>query len=89
MPIKKSAFKELRKGKRRHFVNLARESELKTLIKTFGKLAQEKKLDEAKAHFKNLVSKIDRAAAKGLLHKNNAARKKARLAKVLAALVKA
>jgi len=89
LPIKKSAFKELRKGKKRHFVNLARASELKTLMKRFGALAREKKLNEARAHFKILVSKIDKAAAKGLLHKNNAARKKARLAKALAALAKA
>ena len=89
MPKKKSAYKELRKGKKRHLVNITRISELKSLVKKFDRLIQEKKSDEAKAHFKKLISKIDKAASKGAMHKNNASRKKMRLAHKLAALAKA
>ncbi len=89
MPKKKSAYKELRKAKKRHFVNIMRVSELKTLMKKFDALLREKKRDEAKALFTMLISKIDKARAKGLVHKNNASRKKARLADRLNALTKA
>ena len=88
MPIKKSAYKELRKAKKRHAVNMARVSKLKTLTKKFEKLLADKKIEEAKAFFRTLVSSIDKAAANGILHKNNASRKKMRLAKRLMLLSK-
>ena len=89
MPIKRSAYKELRKAKRRHAANLEQNSKLKTLTKRFEKLLEDKKIDEAKAYFKMLVSNIDKAATKGILHKNNASRRKMRLAKRLRLLSKA
>ena len=64
-------------------------SELKSLVRGFENLLQAKKADEAKAHLRDLFSRIDNRASKGVLHKNAAARKKARLAKRLSALSKA
>ncbi len=89
MPIKRSAYKELRKAKRRHAANLEKNSKLKTSIKKFEKLLEDKKTDEAKAYFNTIVSIIDKASAKGILHKNNASRRKMRLAKRLRLLSKA
>jgi small subunit ribosomal protein S20 len=83
LPIKRSAYKELRKAKKRHAVNMARASELKTLTKRFLKSVQEKNLEEAGTNFRQLISKIDKAAVKGFIHKNNASRRKMRLAKML------
>ncbi len=78
MPKQKSAFKELRKIKKRRFVNLAKSSSLKTLTKKFETLLAEKKTDEARKLLKELFSTIDNQACKGFMHKNAASRKKAR-----------
>ena len=83
MPIKKAAYKELRKAKKRHFANIATRSELKTLTKTFESLLLNKKTDEAKKALSELVSKIDRAASKGVIKKNSVSRKISRLMKKL------
>ena len=83
MPIKRAAYKELRKAKKRHFANIATRSELKTLTKTFESLLSNKKTDEAKKALSELVSKIDRAASKGVIKKNSASRKIFRLMKKL------
>jgi small subunit ribosomal protein S20 len=79
MPIKKSAFKELRKAKKRHLRNMRVISELKTLNKKLLSLIDEKKVEQAKELLKHLISKLDKAAAKNIIHKNKASRKKSRL----------
>ena len=89
MPIKRSAYKELRKSKLRHYKNISTASELKTLSKKFLKLVETKKTDEAKKALNALVSKIDRAASKGILKRNTASRKIARFMKKLSASAKA
>lgn len=89
MPHKRSAYKELRKAKKRHARNIAVKSELKTSIKKFEKLVADKKLDEARKYLPTLVSTLDKAVLKGMLHKNASARKASRLTKRLAALSKA
>lgn len=89
MPHKRSAFKELRKSKKRHVRNISIKSELKTSIKKFEGLLTDKKIDEAKTYLKKLVSDIDKAVSKGMLHKNSASRKNSRLTKRLASLSKA
>ena len=83
MPIKRSSYKDLRKSRTRHFKNLSTRSELKTLVKKFEKLVADKKVDEAKKAVGPLVSKIDRAASKGVITKNSASRKISRLMKKL------
>ncbi len=88
MPIKRSSYKELRKSKIRHFKNISSKSELKTLAKSFEKLLSDKKIDEAKKEMNNLVSKIDRAASKGVIKNNTASRKTSRLMKKLSSLAK-
>ncbi len=89
LPIKKSAYKELRKSKKRHFKNISIKSELRTMVKKFEKLVTDKKPDEAKAFLKSLCSVIDKAASRGIIHKNAASRKTSRLMKRLASLTKA
>lgn len=79
MPIKKSAFKELRKGKKRHLKNIGVISELKTLNKKFLKLVGEKNIEQSKKILSQLIAKLDKAAAKKIIHKNKAGRKKSRL----------
>jgi small subunit ribosomal protein S20 len=89
LPIKRSAYKELRKAKLRHFKNVSTRTELKTIAKKFQKLIETKKLDEAKKSIPALISKIDKAASKGILKSNTASRKISRLMKKLAQVSKA
>lgn len=88
MPIKRSAYKELRKSRKRHFRNISTVSELKTSVKKFERLLLDKKTEEAKEFLKNLLSKIDRAASKGIIHRKTAHRKASRLSKRLSNISK-
>jgi len=83
MPIKKSAFKELRKAKKRHLRNSKILSELKTLDKKFISLVDEKKIEQAKKLLNRLISKLDKAAVKKIIQKNKVSRKKSRLMRKL------
>ncbi|MFC1632082.1 30S ribosomal protein S20 [Candidatus Omnitrophota bacterium] len=83
MPIKKSAFKELRKAKKRHHTNIQAISELKTLNKNFLDLMAKKQIEQAKKVLTQLVSKLDKAANKKVIHKKKASRKKSRLVRSL------
>ncbi|MDR3312962.1 MAG: 30S ribosomal protein S20 [Oscillospiraceae bacterium] len=76
MPNIKSAKKRVLVNKARAERNKAHKSALKTVIK------KAKATDDA-AVVKEAIRKVDQAAAKGLIHKNNAARKKSALAKQL------
>ena len=58
-------------------------SSLRTSVRRFEDALKAGNTDEAKALYKTAAKLIDRAAAKGTLHKNTAARKKSRLAKKL------
>lgn len=60
--------------------NKADKSELKTTIKKFDAAATEGNKENAEAAYKAAVKTVDRAVSKGLLHKNNAARKKSSMA---------
>ncbi len=83
MPIKKSAFKELRKAKKRTLRNIGRISELKTLNKKFISLVEEKNIEQAKEVLRKLTSRLNKAANKKVIHKNKAARKISRLMRKL------
>lgn len=83
MPIIKSAIKRVRLESRRTKRNLITKNQYKALIKDFTKLVDEKKLKEAGELFPLVQKSIDMAAKKNQLHKNNAARKKSSLAKML------
>lgn len=89
MPTERTAYKELRKSRLRHFKNISTRNELKTLVKNFDKLVASKKADEAKKALNGIVSKIDKAASKGVLKNNTASRKIARLMKRFSSLKKA
>ncbi|MFH0838955.1 MAG: 30S ribosomal protein S20 [Candidatus Omnitrophota bacterium] len=83
MPIKKAAFKDMRKNKKRHLSNISVRSKLKTLAKKLDSLIAAKKIEEAKKLFIIVMKEFDKAAVKGVIHKNTASRKKSRLAKRL------
>ena len=78
MPNIKSAKKRVLIAEVRNARNKANKSALKTAIKKFEAAAVEGNRTEAEGAYKVAVS-IDKAAAKGLMHKNNAAHKKSAL----------
>ena len=76
----KSQIKRNRQNEKRHDRNKAVRSELKTRVKSAITAAQqgdEKAADATKA----AVKRLDKAASKGIIHKNAAARRKSRLQK--------
>lgn len=89
MPIKKAAYKAIKKSRVKHLRNVTIKSELRTLTKKFDRLVTAKKIDEAKKAVDTMISKLSRAASKGVIHKNTASRKISRLRKRLAASAKA
>tara|TARA_Y100000996_G_C22280165_1_gene543712 strand:- start:431 stop:682 length:252 start_codon:yes stop_codon:yes gene_type:complete len=59
-------------------------SKAKTLLKNAIELIEENKQpEEIKKSYKEAISALDKATQKGVLHKNNVARKKSRLSKKL------
>ena len=79
----KSAQKRVLVNATKQARNKSANSALKTAIKK-ANVAIENNSDDKEAAVKAAIKKIDQAAAKGLLHKNNAARKKSALASKLA-----
>lgn len=77
MPRIKSAKKAMRQARARSDRNRPQRSALRTALKHV-RLAQSG--DVAQKAYAVAVQLLDRAARKGLLHKNNAARHKSRLA---------
>lgn len=83
MPIIKSAKKALRAGKRKKLFNDRRKSSMRSTIKVTRKLITDNKTKEAEASLAQAYQAIDKAAKRGVIKKNTAARKKSRLAKAL------
>ncbi len=86
MPNIKSAKKRVLVIEKKTQANKAIKSALKTQIKKFLASVQAGNKEEATKVYSETVSAIDSAASKGILHKNNAANKKAKLAKKLNAM---
>ena len=79
MPNIKSAKKRVALSEVRNARNKADKSELKTALKKFEAAAAEGNRTEAEGAYKVAVKTVDKAVAKGILHKNNAAHKKSSL----------
>ena len=73
----------MRVSERKRLRNQPIRSQCKTSITKAEKLIFSGKLDEAGAAVADAVSTLDKAAEKGVIHRNNAARRKSRLLKKL------
>ncbi len=82
MPHTRSARKQLRKTEKRRLANRAAKKTLKTQIKRVLD-AVDGPADALKKEFTLAVKKLDKAAAKRVIHRNLAARKKSQLARLL------
>jgi small subunit ribosomal protein S20 len=84
----KSQIKRNRQNERRHARNKAVRSEIRTRAKK-AVAAVAAGADDAAERVRMAVKRIDKAAAKGIIHPNAAARRKSRLARRVNALVAA
>lgn len=84
MPNIKSAKKRVLVIEKKTLINQMHKTALKTAVKKFEAAVEEKNVEEAKALFVVAGKKLDQAVKQGILHKNNAARKKSQLALKLA-----
>lgn len=83
MPITKSAKKALRSSARKKEVNDHRKSALKETVKNVKKLVNSKDAKKAEEMLTKAYQAIDKAAKRGVIKKNAAARKKSRLVKAI------
>lgn len=86
MPNIKSAIKRVKTNEKRRALNASQRSALRTAVKTADQAIASSDVEAAKVALINASKKLDKAATKGLIHKNAASRKKSRLAKKLNAL---
>ncbi len=80
----KSQIKRNKQNEVRRLRNKAVRTELKTRVKTAVKAA-ESGADDGPETLRMAIKRIDKAAAKGVIHKNQASNRKAKLMKRLAA----
>jgi small subunit ribosomal protein S20 len=83
VPNTKSAIKAMRSSARKRVFNQKTKDTMKSEIKGIKKLLDQGNLEEAKKKLSEAMSAIDKAAKKGVIKKNNASRKKSRLAQAL------
>ena len=83
MPNTRSARKQVRVSERRRLRNKSIQSLCKTNITRAEKLIFSGELESAQEAVVAAIGSLDRAAEKGVIHPNNAARRKSRLMKKL------
>ncbi|MGV8025203.1 MAG: 30S ribosomal protein S20 [Anaerolineaceae bacterium] len=83
-----SAIKRNKQNEKRRQKNRIFRGEARTYVKKARIAIESADKDEAKAKVLDAVKALDKAASKGIIHKNNAARRKSRLMKQLVALEK-
>jgi small subunit ribosomal protein S20 len=83
MPNIKQQKKRVGTAARQRLENLRYRSTVKTLSRRLETAVRNGEKGRAQAEHRELVRWIDRAAARGALHRNTAARRKARAAKLL------
>lgn len=83
MPNIKSAKKRVLTSKKKCEVNVLVDSRMKNSIKKLEKTVKEGNKEESVKVLNTTLKNIDKAQNAGLVHKNNAARKKSRLTKLV------
>lgn len=89
MPNTESAKKRVRQTSKRNARNLWRKRRIKDASGDFAKAVASGDAAAAEKAMRAAAKTLDKIAAKGTIHKNNAARRKSRMAAKLASLKKA
>lgn len=82
----KSAIKRNRQNEKRRLHNRVYRGSARTQVRNARVAINEGDQEKATVEVKEAIRKLDLAASKGIIHKNNAARRKSRLAKALQGL---
>ncbi|MFD2046122.1 30S ribosomal protein S20 [Ornithinibacillus salinisoli] len=77
----KSAIKRVEVNNKKRTQNQSAKSDMRSQIKQVEKFVEANDVENAKAALRETTQKIDKAVQKGLIHKNNGNRQKARLTK--------
>jgi small subunit ribosomal protein S20 len=77
--IHKSAIKRQKQSEKKHLINKAAKSALKTLAKKVEQAVEAKNPEAAKEAMVKTMKAYDKAASQGILHKNIVSRKISRL----------
>jgi small subunit ribosomal protein S20 len=80
---KKSAIKRLRSADRRRLRNRVYRGGARTVVRKARQLIEAGREEQAREAVRRAASALDKAAEKGIIHKNNAARRKSRLMRQL------
>lgn len=86
MPNIASQKKRMRQDEVRRVRNRARMSRLRNSLRKLDEAIEEGNLDAVDTQWRETQALIDRTAQRGVIHRNTAARKKARLARRIAQL---
>jgi small subunit ribosomal protein S20 len=78
----RSQEKRIQRSERERLENRRRTSSVKTYFRRLEQAVESNDQSAIDAEYRSLVSTIDKAAENGALHRNNAARKKARAARI-------
>jgi small subunit ribosomal protein S20 len=84
----KSAIKRNKQNEKRRVKNRVYRGKARTFVQKARTAIEGGDVEASKAATLNAISALDKAAQKGVIHKNNAARRKSRLMKRLSALAK-
>jgi small subunit ribosomal protein S20 len=79
LPNKPSAAKRVRSSQRKQEINRVHRGRARSADKRALRLIEEGHLEEAREAVRQAQAALDKAAQKGVIHKNKAARRKARL----------
>lgn len=77
----KSAIKRIRQNEKRRLHNRYYRGRARAFVKKARDVMDDGSQDEAQEALLQAISALDKAASKGIIHKNNAARRKSRLMK--------
>jgi len=79
----RSALKRVRQARKRALRNKSVKKMIKTFTKKVETAVRDKNAEVAREQLKKAVSIIDKAARRGIIHKNTAARKVSRLSRLV------
>jgi len=83
VPIIESAKKRVRTAEKKRKVNRRWKDKLKNTIKSFEAAIEDGNVEKAEELLPETYKTIDKAASHNIIHKNNAARKKSKMKKML------
>jgi small subunit ribosomal protein S20 len=86
MPNTASAKKRMRQDSVRRTRNRSTKSSIRTQLRKVRESIAAKDLEKSQTEYRLLVTKLDKAAARKVIHRNTAARTKSRLSSALKAL---